>query len=102
VAYHNVVGHDPEAGWRKYLVGEGDGIVSLDSARLDRMRQLRSQIIVPADHITVHRHPQSILEVRRVLFEQLAELQEFPHAAQVAGAGTAPSRESTEASRSHW
>jgi hypothetical protein len=80
VAYHNVIGHDPEAGWREYLVGEGDGVVSLTSARLDQMRQLRSQIIVPADHVSVHRHPQSILEVRRVLFEQLADLQEFPQA----------------------
>jgi pimeloyl-ACP methyl ester carboxylesterase len=90
VAYHNVVGHDPDAGWRKYLVGEGDGVVSLSSARLDRMRGLRSQIIVPADHVTVHRHPQSILEVRRVLFEQLAELQDFPqgYGTQVASGGT--------------
>jgi hypothetical protein len=80
VAYHNVVGRDPDAGWREYLVGEGDGVVSLTSARLDQMRQLRSQIIVPADHVSVHRHPQSILEVRRVLFEQLAELQDFPRA----------------------
>jgi pimeloyl-ACP methyl ester carboxylesterase len=79
VAYHNVVGRDPDPGWRKYLVGDGDGVVSLASARLDEMRQLRSQIIVPADHITVHRHPQSILEVRRVLFEQLAELEQFPN-----------------------
>ncbi len=80
VTFHNVVGHDPEAGWSEYLVGEGDGVVSLTSARLDELRQLRSQIIVPADHISVHRHPRSILEVRRVLFEQLAELQDFPQA----------------------
>jgi hypothetical protein len=78
MAYHNVVGRDPEPGWRKYLVGEGDGVVSLTSARLDEMRQLKSQIIVPSDHSSVHRHPQSVLEVRRVLFEQLAELQSFP------------------------
>ena len=50
----------------------------MESARLDDMRQLRSQVIVPADHISVHRHPQSILEVRRVLLEQLAELEQFP------------------------
>ena len=79
VTYHNVVGHDPEAGWREYLVGDGDGVVSLASARLDEMRQLRSQMIVPADHISVHRHPQSILEVRRVLLEQIAELRQFPN-----------------------
>jgi pimeloyl-ACP methyl ester carboxylesterase len=93
VTYHNVVGHDPDAGWRKYLVGEGDGVVSLSSARLDRMRGLRSQIIVPADHVSVHRHPQSILEVRRVLFEQLAELEDFPqgYGTQVASGVIAPS-----------
>jgi pimeloyl-ACP methyl ester carboxylesterase len=78
VSYHNVVGRDPDPGWREYLVGDGDGVVSLTSARLDQMRQLRSQIIVLADHISVHRHPQSILEVRRVLFEQLDELENFP------------------------
>jgi pimeloyl-ACP methyl ester carboxylesterase len=79
IAFHNVVGHDTDAGWREYLVGDGDGVVSLASARLDEMRQLRSQVIVPADHVSVHRHPQSILEVRRVLVEQLAELEHFPH-----------------------
>jgi pimeloyl-ACP methyl ester carboxylesterase len=79
IAYHNVVGRDPDAGWREYLVGDGDGVVSLASARLDDTRQLRSQVIVPADHISVHRHPQSILEIRRVLLEQLAELERFPH-----------------------
>ena len=79
VAFHNVVGHDPDAGWREYLVGDGDGVVSLESARLDDMQQLRSQVIVPADHISVHRHPQSILEVRRVLLEQVAELEHFPN-----------------------
>jgi hypothetical protein len=86
VSYHNVMGCDPDPGWEQYLVGEGDGVVSLASARLDDMPQLRSQKIVPADHMTVHRHPQSILEVRRVLFEQLAELQHFPdyHRTQVA------------------
>jgi pimeloyl-ACP methyl ester carboxylesterase len=87
VAYHNVVGLDPDPGWREYLVGDGDGVVSLASARLDEVRQLRSQIIIPADHISVHRHPQSILEVRRILFEQLVETENFPvdQTAQVAG-----------------
>jgi hypothetical protein len=95
VGYHNVVGHDPDAGWREYFVGEGDGVVSLSSARLDDMRQLRSQIVVPADHMTVHRHPQSILEVRRVLFEQLAELRDFPRS-ETQVASRASSRVSAE------
>ncbi len=78
VTYHNVVGHDPHPGWRKYIVGDGDGVVALTSARLDDAPQLESQIVVSADHMNVHRHPQSILEVRRILFEQLTELQDFP------------------------
>ncbi len=93
--YHNVVGHKPKPGWEKYLVGEGDGVVSLSSARLDDLQQLSSQIIVPADHASVHRHPQSVLEVRRVLFEQLAELQAFPYAETVASRVQAPPPEPT-------
>jgi hypothetical protein len=81
VKYHNVVGVDPEPGLERYLVGEGDGVVAADSARLDDMKQLSSQIIVPADHSGVHRHPQSVLEVRRVLLEQVAELNQFPQQA---------------------
>jgi len=90
VSYHNVVGRDPTPGLETYLVGEGDGVVALTSARLDETRQLESQIIVSADHSGVHRHPQSVLEVRRVLFEQLAELQEFPNRAQVASRVESP------------
>ncbi len=105
VAYHNVVGRDPDPGWSEYLVGDGDGVVSLTSARLDQMRQLRSQIIVPADHISVHRHPQSILEVRRVLFEQLAELESFPNSirSQIAGEHDAgDSRIAVERTEFEW
>jgi pimeloyl-ACP methyl ester carboxylesterase len=85
VSYHNVAGLDPDPGWKWYIVGEGDGVVALASARLDdlKSRQLRSQIIVPADHSGVHRHPQSVLEVRRVLLDQLAELEQFPDVGRV-------------------
>jgi hypothetical protein len=84
VSYHNVVGREPDPSWwRSRLIGDGDGVVSLASARLDQLPQVRSQIIVPADHVSVHRHPQSILEVRRVLFEQLTELENFPNRPEV-------------------
>jgi triacylglycerol esterase/lipase EstA (alpha/beta hydrolase family) len=99
IAFHNVVGHDPDAGWREYLVGDGDGVVSLESARLDDMRQLRSQVIVPADHISVHRHPQSILEVRRVLLEQLAELEHFPQGYEPAMADGARTNQGPDSAR---
>jgi pimeloyl-ACP methyl ester carboxylesterase len=76
VKYHNIVGQAPHEGFTNtvsmWLSGEGDGVVSLASAQLDNAS---SQIVVPADHMSVHRHPQSILEVRRILMQHIAELQ---------------------------
>jgi hypothetical protein len=54
-------------------------VVSLTSAKLDQMPQVASQIVVPADHVNLHRHPESILEVRRILLEQMADLEAFPN-----------------------
>lgn len=75
VKYHNVVGDVPRTGVSRWVGSRGDGIVSVDSAQLDDLPQLASQIVVPEDHVALHRHPQSIAEVRRVLYEQLTELQ---------------------------
>jgi pimeloyl-ACP methyl ester carboxylesterase len=72
VHYNNIVGEIPNEGFAKlFSGGRGDGVVTLESARLD---DAESQIVVPADHSLVHRHPQSILEVRRILLQQVAEL----------------------------
>jgi pimeloyl-ACP methyl ester carboxylesterase len=84
VAYHNIVGHDTEGKLGRWITGEGDGVVPLTSARIDSVKQLRSQIEITADHGSVHRHPQAVLEVRRVLFEQLAEVQTVRQDVQVA------------------
>lgn len=70
--YHNVVGDEPRTGINRLFASRGDGVVSVDSARLDDLPQLASQIVVPEDHVVLHRHPQSIAEVRRVLMEHLA------------------------------
>jgi pimeloyl-ACP methyl ester carboxylesterase len=87
VEYHNIVGRVPHAGIRGYFAGDGDGIVNFDSAHLDETANLRSQVIVPADHVSIHRHPQSILEVRRILMEQVRELKNFGNTdVRVAGA----------------
>lgn len=75
--YHNVVGKQPREGFAAYFSNEGDGVVSLASASLDGVPRVESQIVVEADHMSVHRHPQSVLEVRRILLEQIAELKEF-------------------------
>jgi pimeloyl-ACP methyl ester carboxylesterase len=72
VRYNNIVGEIPNEGLAKlFSGGRGDGVVTLESAKLDNAE---SQIVVPADHSLVHRHPQSILEVRRILLQQVVEL----------------------------
>jgi pimeloyl-ACP methyl ester carboxylesterase len=71
VRYHNVVGRAPKQGFLGKIAGDGDGVVSLASARLDRAD---SQLEVEADHVTVHQHPRSVLEVRRILRDHLAEM----------------------------
>lgn len=88
IDYYNVVGREPDLGWRGWFTEDGDGVVSLASARLDGTPQLREQVVVPSDHVNVHRHPQSILEVRRVLLEQIAELEQFPSGPQQTAVAT--------------
>jgi hypothetical protein len=69
--YHNIVGVVP----RRTILGrvseDGDGVVSAKSAKLN---DSASEISVPADHLEVHRHPLSILEVRRILLEHINSL----------------------------
>ena len=74
VNYHNIVGDQPRSWYSSWYKTRGDGIVSVESARLDDLPGLQSQIIVPEAHVSIHRHPQSISEVRRVLHKQLHEL----------------------------
>jgi len=81
VRYHNVVGDNPQSGITRWISSDrGDGVVSLASAKLE---QAVSQIVVAAEHSKVHRHPQSILEVRRILMQHIAELRTFPFAGEV-------------------
>jgi hypothetical protein len=79
VKYHNIVGQAPHEGVTgaasKWISGEGDGVVSLASAELEGVA---SQRIIPAEHQMVHRHPQAILEVRRILQQHIAELRNAP------------------------
>jgi len=80
VKYHNIIGQQPKKGVTngvtKWLSGDGDGVVTLDSAKLDNAM---SQKVVTADHQHVHRNPESIYEVRRILREHIAELESVPY-----------------------
>ncbi len=76
VVYHNIIG-EKHSGILGSLTtrfdAPGDGVVTRESAHVDNAA---SEITVPADHVSVHRHPQSILEVRRILLEQIVAVAE--------------------------
>jgi hypothetical protein len=75
VKYHNIVGRIPKQGLIGHVAGDSDGIVAYSSAHLE---DVESEIIVPAEHMNLHRHPRSVLEVRRILLEHLEDLSTFP------------------------
>ena len=74
VRYHNVVGnleYDGVSGYfQKRISGAGDGLVPLESAQSD---DVISEVFVNSEHSTIHQHPRSILEVRRILLEHGTE-----------------------------
>ncbi|HEV3418575.1 MAG TPA: alpha/beta fold hydrolase [Pirellulales bacterium] len=76
VTYHNIVGRLPHHDLLGRVSGDGDGVVPYESAHLD---DVASEIEVAADHSELHRHPLSVLEVRRILLEQLTELRQNPY-----------------------
>jgi pimeloyl-ACP methyl ester carboxylesterase len=78
VSYHNIVGVIPEDSFWRRFSDRGDGVVDFESAHRE---DFQSEIVVDADHMTVHAHPRAILEVRRILLE---------HLSQVRGAAPAP------------
>ncbi len=70
VRFNNIIGLQRKTGLAKYLEKDGDGIVDYTSAKIEGVQ---SEINVPAPHSTVHTHPRSIMEVRRILLENLEE-----------------------------
>ncbi|WP_144971997.1 esterase/lipase family protein [Bremerella volcania] len=73
VKYHTVIGVVDQDTWLGYFSGRSDGIVKYESAHLD---EAVSEKIVTADHNTVHRNPQSVIEVRRILREHVEQLKQ--------------------------
>ncbi|TVS09039.1 MAG: hypothetical protein EA424_27890 [Planctomycetaceae bacterium] len=71
VKYHNIVGEVSRKTFLGRVSERGDGVVALESARMD---DVESEIVVDADHVNVHQHPRSILEVRRILLEHSSEM----------------------------
>jgi len=69
--YHNIIGLVSKKTILGRVSEEGDGVVSAASAKLEGAA---SEITVAADHLEVHCHPLSILEVRRILLEHIQML----------------------------
>ncbi len=61
VKYHNIFGEVPDQGIVGKLASGSDGVVSVESAQC---QEVESELKVEADHLTVHRHPLSVLEVQ--------------------------------------
>jgi hypothetical protein len=66
VKFHTVIG----TGQKLWGGEDSDGVVPVESARLDGAT---SECLVPAEHAVVHRHPQTIAEIKRILREHLRE-----------------------------
>ena len=71
VKYHNVIGQVAEEGFLSKVAGKSDGVVTMDSARLN---EATSELVVAADHFKIHSHPKTVLEVQRVLLEHLDDV----------------------------
>jgi hypothetical protein len=72
VEHHNIVGRLSQDGVIGKVAGDGDGVVKFSSAHLE---DATSELVVAGDHINIHRHPRTVLEVQRILLEHLAEVQ---------------------------
>jgi hypothetical protein len=72
VRYHNIFGDLGDLSWLQRLSGTppGDGIVSVESAQIP---YADSELAVDAPHTTIHQHPATINEVRRILWLDLQE-----------------------------
>jgi pimeloyl-ACP methyl ester carboxylesterase len=71
VKYHNIVGLIAEEGVLSKVAGRSDGVVTVASAHLE---EAESEQIVEADHVNIHRHPRTVMEVQRILLEHLDEV----------------------------
>jgi pimeloyl-ACP methyl ester carboxylesterase len=65
VHYHSIIGVTSGQG-----TNSSDGVVAYASSHIDAAE---SEVLVPAGHSSLHDHPRSVLEVRRILHEHLKE-----------------------------
>ena len=70
IEYHNIIGKidDPVEQTFGIRMPSSDGVVRMSSARAD---WADSEVVVPSLHAKVHTHPKAIMEVRRILLDNL-------------------------------
>jgi len=71
VKYHNIIGVTEKRGIFGTSSRKSDGVVDLESAKMD---DVESELIVDAEHTTIHTTDKAILEVRRILLDHLEEV----------------------------
>jgi len=71
VKYHNIVGVLESPSFLESRIGRGDGVVAYASAT---MNDVESELIVDAQHTTIHMTGKAIFEVRRILMQHLHEV----------------------------
>ncbi|MEM9588569.1 MAG: hypothetical protein AAGA03_14905, partial [Planctomycetota bacterium] len=69
--YHNIIGVLQNPSFLKSKTERGDGVVEYESAKMD---DVESELVVDADHVTLHMTGEAIFEVRRILLEHLREI----------------------------
>jgi pimeloyl-ACP methyl ester carboxylesterase len=70
VKYHNIIGVLEKPGLFSRSSRRSDGVVDYASAKMD---DVQSELIVNAEHTTIHTTDKAILEVRRILQEHLRD-----------------------------
>ena len=71
VKFHNIIGVLEDPSFVQRRIGKGDGFVTLASARIEGVE---SELLVDAEHTSVHMTGKSIYEVRRILLEHMQEI----------------------------
>ncbi|NND99423.1 MAG: hypothetical protein HKN47_19055 [Pirellulaceae bacterium] len=71
VKFHNIIGVLEEPGFLQRRAGRGDGIVEYTSARMD---DVESELVVDAEHTSIHMVGKTIYEVRRILLQHLQDV----------------------------
>ena len=77
VKFHNIIGVLDDPTFIQRRIGPGDGVVQLESARA---QDVESELIVNADHTSVHMDAKTIYEVRRILLSHMQEIDSYEQA----------------------